>query len=90
MSQVNEWGNAMSFVREDKASDSYVAVGLTIGGEQKITINQVHNGTYRDAVTGNTINVDNNTISFSVKANSAGIYVLNGEGKIGEDGAYLR
>ncbi|MDJ0510510.1 MAG: starch-binding protein [Crocosphaera sp.] len=90
MSQVNEWGNAMSFVREDKASDSYVAVGLTIGGEQKIKINKVHNGTYRDAVTGNTINVNNNTISFSVKANSAGIYVLNGEGKIGEDGAYLR
>ncbi|CCQ49680.1 starch-binding protein [Crocosphaera watsonii WH 8501] len=89
MSQVNEWGSGMSFVREDQGSNSYVVVGLTIGGQQQITINDVHNGTYRDAVTGNSIDVNSNSISFDVKANSAGIYVLNGEGKIGEDGVYL-
>ncbi|MEL4895953.1 starch-binding protein [Crocosphaera sp. Alani8] len=90
MSQVNESGNVISFVREDQGSNSYVAVGLTIGGGQQITINDVHNGTYRDAVTGNSIDVNSNSITFEVKANSAGIYVLNGEGKIGEDGVYLR
>jgi hypothetical protein len=90
MSQVNEWGSGMSFFREDKGSGSYVVVGLTIGGEQQITVNNVQNGSYRDAVTGNSIDVNNNTISFHVQGNSAGIYVLNGEGKIGEDGVYLR
>ncbi len=89
MSQVNEWGNAMSFVREDQGSNSYVAVGLTIGSEQQITLNNVKNGSYSDVVTGNKIDVNNNTLSFLVKANSAGIYVLNGEGKIGENGSYL-
>ena len=42
------------------------------------------------AVTGNEIRVDDGRIGFAVKANSAGIYVLDGPGKIGDDGVYLR
>ena len=42
------------------------------------------NGETRDAVTGD------GHIGFQVKANSAGIWVLDGPGKIGEDGAFLR
>ena len=47
-------------------------------------------GTYRDAVTGSEITALGGSLSFHVKDNSAGIYVLDGPGKIGEDGAYLR
>jgi len=50
----------------------------------------VRHGTYRDAVTGNAITALSGDLSFHVKGNSAGIYVLEGPGKIGEDGAYLR
>lgn len=90
MSHVNEFGGGMSFVRDYNNGESYVVVGLAAGSSQGFTVSGVRNGTYRDAVTGNTINVGNGSISFSVQAQSAGIYVLNGPGKIGQDGVYLR
>jgi glycosidase len=90
MSQVNEWGGGMSFVRDYNNGESYSVVGLAIGGDQTITVGNVRNGTYRDAVTGNTVVVGNGSISFHVLGNSAGIYVLNGPGKIGIAGVYLR
>jgi hypothetical protein len=61
-----------------------------MGGDQDVTVGGVRNGNYTDAVTGNTIGVSSGTISFHVRGNSAGIYVLNGPGKIGNDGVYLR
>ena len=67
--------------------DSYVLVALNAGA----TFNNVLNGTYTDCVTGNTITVTNGTLtteSFSGKGNMR-IYVLNGPGKIGEDGPFL-
>jgi hypothetical protein len=88
--QVNEWGSGMSFVRDFNNAESYAVVGLAMGGDQNITVGGVRNGTYRDAVTGGTIQVGNGSISFSVRANSAGIWVLNGPGRIGEDGPFLR
>jgi hypothetical protein len=65
-------------------------IGLTIGSDQTITVEGVRNGVYRDAVTGSEIPVADGCLSFRVTANSAGIYVLDGPGKIGEDGLYLR
>ena len=53
----------------------------------------VPNGRYTDAVTGNAVNVSGGLLSFHVRGNSAGIYVLNGPGKMGKigvDGMYLR
>lgn len=90
MSQVGEWGGGMSFVRDYNNGESYTVVGLACGGDQDITVGNVRNGTYADAVTGNRINVTNGSISFHVRGNSAGIYVLNGPGRIGDDGVYLR
>ena len=87
MSLINEWGAGMSFVREYETS--YVVVGLATGTAQNITLSGVKNGTYRDSITGNEIIVTNGNISFSVKSNSLGIYVLNGPGKIGKSGLYL-
>nr|VFJ72873.1 MAG: Glycosidase [Candidatus Kentron sp. FW] len=89
MSHVNEWGSGMSFVRDYNDGQSYVVVGLAMGGDQGISVGNVRNGVYRDAVTGNEITVGDGTIGFHVKGNSAGIYVLDGPGKIGEDGTYL-
>ncbi|KAF1081762.1 MAG: Alpha-amylase precursor [Candidatus Rifleibacterium amylolyticum] len=90
MSKVGEWGSGMSFVRDYNNGQSYVVVGLAGGGDQQISVTGVRNGLYRDAVTGNTINVTSGNLSFSVKGCSAGIYVLNGPGKIGTDGDFLR
>ncbi|MFO1434494.1 MAG: alpha-amylase family glycosyl hydrolase [Candidatus Competibacteraceae bacterium] len=90
MSQVDEWGSGIGFVRDYPPQNSYVVVGLAIGGDQGITVSNIRNGTYCDAVTGNSVNVTNGSLSFHVRANSAGIYVLNGPGKIGMDGLYLR
>ncbi len=90
MSQVNELTTSMSFVRDYQNGQSYAVVGLATSSDQGFAVTGVRNGTYRDAVTGNTVSVDDGTLSFSVKAHSAGIYVLDGPGKIGQDGQFLR
>lgn len=90
MSQVNEWGSGIQFVRDYQNGQSYVVVGLAVGGDQSFNVGSVRNGTYRDAVSGREVQVTNGSISFQVRANSAGIYVLDGPGKIGQDGPYLR
>lgn len=89
MGQVNEWGSGMSFVRDLSAQGSYAVIGLAIGAEQQVSVEGVHPGVYRDAVTGGELHSDGR-LHFHVKANSAGIWVLDGPGKIGEDGVYLR
>ncbi|MBF0545639.1 MAG: alpha-amylase [Candidatus Riflebacteria bacterium] len=89
MNSVHEWGSGISFIRDWNNGASYAVVGLTTGSDQQITVVGVRNGTYRDAVTGNVLTVGNGNITFNVKAHSAGIYVLNGPGKIGEDGTFL-
>jgi hypothetical protein len=80
----------MSFVRDHNHGESYVVVGLAIGGDQGVTVGGIRNGFYRDAVTGREVSVDGGSLSFHVPGNSAGIYVLDGPGKIGADGTYLR
>ena len=90
MSHLNEWGSGMSFVRDYNNGESYAVVGLAIGSDQNITVSHIRNGIYRDAVTGNNIDVGSGTLSFFVRANSAGIYVLNGLGQLGDEGIYLR
>ncbi len=88
--QVNEWGSGISYVRDYNQGESYAVVGLANADGQTISVSSVRNGTYTDAVTGNQVTVSGGTISFDVKGYSAGIYVLNGPGKIGQDGTYLR
>ncbi|RQW83793.1 MAG: alpha-amylase, partial [Methylococcus sp.] len=90
MSQVSEWGSGMSFVRDYPAAGSYAVIGLAIGGDQSVTVTGVRHGRYRDAVSGREVEVGDGVLSFHVPANSAGIYVLDGPGKIGKDGVYLR
>jgi glycosidase len=89
MTQVNEWGSGMSFVRDLSEQDSYAVVGLAIGSDQQVSVSGVRPGIYRDAVTG-AQQQSSGYLHFLVKANSAGIWVLDGPGKVGEDGVYLR
>jgi glycosidase len=90
MSHVEEHRHALSFVRVTDDASSYVVVGLTIGHSHHFSIHGVRRGVYRDAVTGLKVEAHGDRLEFSVNANSAGIYVLNGPGKIGIDGPFLR
>jgi hypothetical protein len=90
MTRVAEWGSGMSFIRDLSDAGSYAVVGLAIGSDQEVRLDGVRDGLYRDAVSGAQVRVSGGHIGFRVRANSAGIYVLNGPGKIGEDGPYLR
>ncbi len=90
MSHVADWGGGMSFVRDLNDGESYAVIGLAIGGDQHVTVGGVRNGLYRDCVTGGEIHAGGGSLSFHVAANSAGIWVLDGPGRIGEDGPFLR
>jgi glycosidase len=92
MENGNEFVSGMSFVRNYNNGESYAVIGLSAFIDQEITVERVLPGSYIDAVTGNEQIVATSTlsISFDVKGNSAGIWVLNGPGKIGTDNAYLR
>jgi glycosidase len=90
MSEVNEWSAGMSFVRDLSAENSYAAVGLAASSAQNITMTNLRNGSYTDVVTGDSVNVSNGSLTFNVPAYSARVWVLNGPGKIGIDGAYLK
>lgn len=90
MEKVSEWGAGMSFVRNDSNGSSYAVVGLAAGTDQDITVSGIPDGSYIDVVTGNQIQVSGGSISFTVRAYSAGVYVLDGPGKVGTSGVYLR
>lgn len=77
-------GNGIGFTRS--TTGSFVCVGLAKDGAANFNFTGLTNGIYRDAVTGREVNVTNGTLQFSVPSLSAGIYVLNGPGMIGENG----
>jgi glycosidase len=86
MERIAEWGSGMSFIRDYPEGDSYAVVGLAIGSDQQVMVEGVRVGVYHDAVTGNEVVSSGDALLFSVAANSAGIYVLDGPGRIGDDG----
>ncbi len=67
--------------------DSLAVVGLAKDGPADFLFKGLPPGTYADAVTGHTIEVTDGRLAFEVADASAGIYVLNGPGKVGEAGA---
>lgn len=90
MEDVREQGLGLSFIRSHAPKSSYVLVGLAAREDQSFRMEGVKNGVYRDAVSGRQIEVRDGRIEFLVKAYSMGVYVLNGPGKIGESGKFLR
>jgi glycosidase len=84
-------GGPMGFKRRfrdtESGADSYVVVGIS--GSYGVT--GILNGAYRDAVTGDVKVVTDGTMSFSAPGQgNMRCYVLDGPGKIGQDGAWLR
>ena len=80
----NAPGNAVAYQRIFENSE--VIVGLAKDGNASFGISGARNGIYRDAVTGREQQVTNGQLNFTVKSGSAGIYVLNGPGRIGACG----
>jgi glycosidase len=88
----NVSGSAMAFKRRytDAASgvDSFALVAVS----GNATFTNLPGGTYRDVITGHSVTISNGG-SLSMNALGQGnmrVYVLNGPGKIGVDGVYLR
>lgn len=81
----NALGNAVGYTRE--SGSSFVCVGLAKDGSASFNFTGIPNGIYRDAVTGRQITVNSGSLQFSVASTSAGIYVKDGPGMIGESGA---
>lgn len=81
----NGGGNGVGIVREH--GNSYAVVGLAKDGAVTFNFSGIRNGMYRDAVTGHEVSVSNGSITFNVAPSSAGIYVLDGPGRIGDLGA---
>lgn len=67
--------------------NSYACVCMDGGA----TFTGIPNGTYKDCVTGDVKTVSSGTLTVSCPSNqgNARVYVLNGPGKIGEDGPFL-
>ncbi len=94
--QKGEWqwaGNGghhgVGYIREyaNETTDSYVLVGLAKDQSVGFNFTGIRNGIYRDAVTGHEVEVTNGSLRFTVAPSSAGIYVLDGPGLIGDLGA---
>jgi hypothetical protein len=83
MSHINEWGSGMSFVRDHHHGESYAVVGLAIGGDQGGQCRRHPQRCLPRCGDRHEIHAGNGHLSFHVRGNSAGIYVLNGPGKIG-------
>ena len=83
----NAPGNGVGYTR--RSGSSFVAVGLAKDGAATFNFTGLDNGTYKDAVTGRVAAVSNGNLSFTVTSGSAGIYVLNGPGMIGENGGFF-
>lgn len=80
---------SMAFKRRftDSSTDSFVLVAVSSGA----TFNGIPNGTYVDAITGDVQNVNGGSLTASVNGKgNLKVYVLNGPGKIGNDGTYLK
>lgn len=80
------------YANAEEGVDSFVCVSITNGA----TFNDIPNGKYVDAITGDVKNVTDGTLSIpSVGKGNMRIYVLDlpgnsAPGKIGEDGTYLK
>lgn len=81
-------GDAMAFKRRYTADgeDSFVCVAIS----GSATFSGIPSGTYTEVITGKTVQCNGSLTTDSVGKGNMRIYVLNGPGKIGEDGAYLK
>lgn len=75
------------YTNASEGIDSFALVTINGGA----TFSGIPNGTYKDCITGDTKEVSSGSLTADCSGNgNARIYVLNGPGKIGEDGAFLK
>ena len=87
MNVLVERCRAEIIVFTDANVDSFALVAVSGGA----TFSGIPNGTYVDAITGDVQNVGNGSLTASVNGKgNLKVYVLNGPGKIGTDGTYLK
>ena len=81
-------GSGMAFKRRYTANgeDSFVCVSIS----GSATFTGIPAGTYTEVITGKTIQCNGTLTTDSVGKGNMRVYVLNGPGKIGEDGTYLK
>ena len=81
-------GSGMAFKRRytDGDTDSFVCVSISGGA----TFTGVPSGKYVDAITGESINCTGTLNIPSTDKGNMRVFVLNGPGKIGKDGTYLK
>ena len=81
-------GSGMAFKRRytGDGEDSFVCVSIS----GSATFTGIPSGTYTEVITGKTVQCNGTLTTESVGKGNMRIYVLNGPGKIGEDGAYLK
>ena len=89
MQSFGESDNSAWFVR-NLDDHTYAVVGLSQGGDD-LSVGGLPAGTWRDAVTGAAQDTGpNGTLHFHVNDGGAAVYLLDGPGKVGADGVYLR
>ncbi|MEI3336848.1 MAG: alpha-amylase family glycosyl hydrolase [Clostridium sp.] len=81
-------GDAMAYKKRYTGNgvDSFACVAIS----GSATFTGIPAGTYTDAITGKTIQCNGTLTTDSVGKGNMRVYVLNGPGKIGEDGEYLK
>ena len=81
-------GSGMAFKRRytGDGEDSFVCVSIS----GSATFTGIPAGTYTEVITGKTIQCNGTLTTDSVGKGNMRVYVLNGPGKIGEDGTYLK
>lgn len=88
MARYGEWDGAFWALRAYEGS--FAVIGVSQHGDT-INVSSLPSGTYRDAVSGREVFVpEGGTLSFFVPGSSAGVYVRDGAGRVGEPGTYLR
>lgn len=89
-----EWGDGagLSFVRDLDHGRDVAAVGVAGAVPQEITFTRLPPGTYSEAITGASawIGSGSPSLTCTVKDWSLAVWVRDGPGKIGSDGAWLR
>jgi glycosidase len=89
MQVLGETENSFWFLRRDDAGHQAL-VALSQGGDA-LAVSGLAPGTWRDAVTGAARTIDaGGTLSFTVQNGGAAVWILDGPGKVGDDGVWLR
>lgn len=89
LTHFGESDNSAWFVRNFEGR-AYAVVGMSQGGD-RLTVGDLPAGRWRDAVRGEELETGpGGALSFDVAPGGARVFILDGPGRVGDDGAFLR